>query len=111
MNYPGKMGSLAQQLDILQRQGIPPPSSLNGREIPDEQPLNSFEEWLINTWRSIGSSRQTGENGPLPISLQDIQTYIVLMDEDFRRIDIELIRAIDKEFIDEIGTQREINKD
>lgn len=109
--YPSKSGSLYQQLEILKKQGIPIPTEINGQAIPPEEELESYESWILNTWRSIGSSRHSDDSGPLPITSQDILAYIELMDEDLRRIDIEMIRDIDKEFIDEITVQRERNKE
>ncbi|TDK63553.1 phage tail assembly chaperone [Sapientia aquatica] len=111
MNYPTKMGTLEQQLSALRKQKLPLPETLNGRVIPKDIELNTFEEWIMLQWREIGQSRETNDTGPQPITDTQILAYIELMQEDLRLIDIKLIKDIDKEFISELAEQREINKD
>ena len=113
MNYPRKMGedyqTLEQQLSWLKKQNMPLPETMNGRTIPKEVQLNSFEEWIVKHWREIGLSRVTNDNGPQPITDTQIQSYMQVMQEDFRLIDITLIKDIDKEFIAELAVQKELN--
>lgn len=111
MNYPTSMGTLEEQLSFIRRQKLPLPETLNGRPIPRDVELNSYEDWIVKQWREIGMSRVTNDNGPQPITDTQILSYMQLMQEDLRLVDIALIKDIDKEFIAELAVQRELNKE
>lgn len=87
------------------------PSELNGQPIPQPIELNSYEMWVMKQWEEVGRSRLNSESGQQPISDGQILSYITLMDEDLRHIDIQMIKSIDKGFISELANQRDLQRE
>ena len=111
LNYPTKMGTLEEQLSFIRKKGLKLPTTLNGRAIPEEVELNSFECWIVRQWQDIGTSRINTDAGPQSISDTQILSYMQLMEEDLRLVDITLIKDTDRAFINELAVQRELNKE
>jgi hypothetical protein len=111
LTYPTKMGTLMQQLKMIEKQGMKRPETLNGKKVPREIELSGFEHWIMNVWQELSRSRATNENGPLPLTDQGIEAWMRLMDEELRLQDIKLIKDVDKGFIDEIAVQQEMNRE
>jgi hypothetical protein len=111
MNFPAKMGTLAQQLDFLLKNNLPLPETLNGRAVPKQVELNAYENWIVREWEEIGRSRTQTDSGSQHLTDTQIQSYIQLMQIELQLVDIVLIKDIDKAFIGELNEQRKLQEE
>ena len=111
LNYPTKNGSMGSLLEYLKKTGKRIPEMIDGQQVPKTTILNSFEEWIMLQWNEIGQSRINNDSGAQPITDTQILAYMQLTDTEYRLIDIKLIKDIDRAFIGELATQRDLNKE
>lgn len=57
---------------------------------------------LLNKFMELSSARQSGTNGPLPISYTEMKAYAELTDTEFDPWEVETIRSMDRAFLAEV---------
>lgn len=102
---------MASLLSFLKKNGRVIPAVIDGQPVPKDIILNPYEEWIMLQWNEIGQSRINNDSGQQPISDGQILAYTQLMDIELRHIDIKMIKDIDRSFIGELATQKELQKE
>jgi hypothetical protein len=66
-------------------------------------------KYLINMFRELSSTRQSGMNGMFPITYLEMRAYSELTDYELEPWEVEVIKNMDSAFMEEI--HKIINKD
>lgn len=67
----------------------------------EEPNIPLMAEYILQVFFELNGARQTGMNGPLPISYVEIKAYVDLKEEILEPWEVDFIKHLDRVFLEE----------
>jgi hypothetical protein len=99
---------LNEKLKKQMEQMTPSARLAASKQIQDDIPprINSYAQWLINRFWEVSSGRGVGQNGPLPLTFNDILSYCEVVGEDLEPREAQALKTLDQAYLNSVFEEK-----